>query len=74
MIRNITIVTQCSAKTYSLGDSLNGVELTMIIKDTLSFTGDPFDHYIGLSANGDILFSVNCLVPCVVEYETGCKK
>lgn len=68
MIKSIAIVTAAGAKTYSLGDNVNGAYINEIKQADIRFTGDPYDHYIGLSKSGEMLFSINCLVPCEVEY------
>jgi hypothetical protein len=68
MIREITIVTAQGVKAYTLGQHFHGKYLHSIKQESLYFTGDPYDHYIGRSKDGEMLFSINCLVPCVVEY------
>lgn len=69
MIYNITIVTAQGVKLYQIGEMVNGVRLHKIESGYLHFTGDPFDHYIGYAETGEILFTINCLVPCIVEFQ-----
>lgn len=68
MILRVDIVTTVGAKTYAVGDNLNGKTVAKIGVVSLHFQGDPFDHYIGYSKDGEMIFSINCLTPCVVEY------
>lgn len=67
-IRSITIVTAQGVKHYQVGDKVNDEPVDRITMAELYFQGDPFDHYIGYTSNGKALFSINCLVPCVIEY------
>jgi hypothetical protein len=69
-ITYLAIVTVSGVKTYTLGDMINGKALNKIRLAELHFTGDPFDHYCGYDKDGEMLFSVNCLVPCEVVYNT----
>lgn len=69
MIKRIDVVTQAGAATYSIGDTINGYKVEKIRLDVLYFTGDPFDHYCGFDDVGNMVFSINCLCPCVVQYE-----
>lgn len=68
MIQSITIVSQQGVKVYSIGDRVNNSILNKIEIETIAHQGDPFDHYIGRTEDGKLLFEVNCLIPCVVEY------
>lgn len=68
MIELVTIVTTQGVKSYQVGDMIYGTRIDSIRRADLLFQGDPFDHYIGYADSGAILFSVNCLVPCIVEY------
>ena len=68
MIKSVSIITAGGAKTYTIGDNVNGAYIHEIKHDDLYFQGDPFDHYIGYSKEGETLFTVNCLTPCEVEY------
>lgn len=68
MIRELTIVTSQGVKIHRLGGSVNDHEIVEIKISQLTFTGDPFDHYCGYADDGSMLFSVNCLVPCEIEY------
>lgn len=71
MIGQITIITTAGAKSYRVGDMIDGERVDKIAQGELYFQGDPFDHYIGRADSGTMLFSINCLVPCVIEYEAG---
>lgn len=68
MIRQVTLVTTQGTKTYRVGDNVNGRIVNAINVVSLYFTGDPYDHYAGYDKDGEMLFSVNCLCPCEVEY------
>jgi hypothetical protein len=68
LISELTIVTAQGVKTYHAGDTVNGRQIDKIRLAELYFTGDPFDHYIGYTKEGDMIFSVNCLVPCEIVY------
>lgn len=68
MIRQLTLVTTQGVKTYAVGEHVNGRKINAITVASLYFTGDPFDHYCGYDKDGEMLFSVNCLCPCEVEY------
>jgi hypothetical protein len=70
MIKELTIVTAQGVKMYYIGQEIQGRLLSAIEVRPLLFTGDPFDHYCGFDDKGEMLFSVNCLAPCVVEYST----
>lgn len=50
-----------------------GTEIVRIQINTLHVQGDPYDHYCGYSANDEMLFSINCLVPCEVTYAPSSK-
>ena len=67
-IQRIDIVTSAGAKTYTVGGDVNGNKIFKIKLAELYFTGDPFDHYCGYTESGEMIFSINCLTPCVVEY------
>jgi hypothetical protein len=68
-ILSVTVVVSQGAKVYAVGDTMpNGKVIERINQADLHFTGDPYDHYCGLASDGEMLFSINCLVPCVVEY------
>ena len=67
-IEKLTIVTAQGVKEYAVGKKV-GLGIVEKIKiDQIRFTGDPFDHYCGFDEKGKMLFSVNCLVPCEIEY------
>jgi hypothetical protein len=67
-IQSITAITPQGSRTYCINDTLNGHRIVSIRIVSLSFTGDPYDHYAGYSKSGDMLFSINCLIPCNIEY------
>lgn len=54
-IRKITIVVSQGAKTYSVGDDLYGHTIDRMGVVSLHFQGDPFDHYVGYSKEGEML-------------------
>jgi len=67
----LSIVTASGAKVYRVGSTdFNGETIHKIALESLYFTGDPFDHYVGRNKKGAMIFSVNCLCPCDVEYFT----
>lgn len=67
-IQSITIVTQTGAKEYVVGRKVQGQEIVRIVKNQLSITGDPYDHYIAYDERGEMIVTINCLTPCVIEY------
>ncbi len=74
-INNITVITQPGPCFYTINARVpmirneTGLPLVKkIVKGYLSITGDPYDHYLGYSESGELLFSINCMVPCIVEY------
>lgn len=69
MINKIDIVTQSGASSYWVGKIIGNCEVSEIKRAAIKFTGDPFDHYCGYNKKGEMLFSINCLCPCVVEYK-----
>ena len=62
------MVTAIGAKTYTVGDSLQGGVVDVIKISDIFYQGDPYDHVCGFDSNGKLLFSVNCLAPCDIEY------
>ena len=68
-ILSITIVNIQGVKVYTVGETVNNKVIHKIGIAEMHFTGDPFDHYIGYDENSEIVFTINCLVPCVVEYK-----
>jgi hypothetical protein len=67
-IVELTIVTTAGVKTYMTGGMVREEEVWSIKKEPIYITGDPYDHYVGRNDEGEMLFSVNCLVPCDIEY------
>ena len=69
-MKQITIVTTQGVSIYRVGQKMLGGEaiIERIEIKPLYFTGDPFDHYCGFDKDGNMLFSINCLVPCEVIY------
>lgn len=67
-ISQVTIVTAQGVKSYHVGDLVDRKKIHTIEQRPLYFQGDPFDHYVGLSEDGEMLFSVNCNIPCDVTY------
>ena len=68
MIKQISIITQKGAKTYELGQKLEGGVVAEIELGTLQFTGDHYSQYIGFNENGKMLFTVDPLCPHECEY------
>lgn len=67
---SITIVTAQGVKEYIVGYPLNGGTIWRIKKDVFVIDGCPKEHYCGYDKDsGQMLFSINCDVPCVVEYK-----
>lgn len=69
-IKSVHVITVQGVKSYNIGDKIDGKSIHTIEKRALHFQGDPYDHYIGISEDGQLLFSVNCLIPCDVTYLT----
>ena len=69
MIQRIDLVTSTGAKSYIVGDKVNDKIVDRIGVQSLHFQGDPYDHYVGYTKGGEMIFSINCLTPCVVEYQ-----
>lgn len=69
-MKRITIVTSQGVCIYEAGSKmpLTDKVISVIKLTPLYFTGDPFDHYCGFAENGEMLFSVYPLTPCVVDY------
>lgn len=67
-MKKVTIITAQGVKSYEVGEHLRNGIIDVIKSSSLYFNGDPFDHYCGYDASGKMLFSINCLVPCEVEY------
>lgn len=67
-IKSVTLINIQGVKIYRVGDQVENNIIHTIEQRPLYFQGDPFDHYVGLTAEGKMLFSVNCLVPCDVVY------
>lgn len=67
-IKSLTIVTAVGVKTFELTGMVGEKQIAAIAKEPLYITGDPYDHYIGRDDDGDMIFSVNCLAPCEIEY------
>lgn len=57
--KKITIVTAAGAKEYNAHE---------IRKDMNLVQGDPYDFWIGRDEHGEILWEINCLIPCIIEY------
>lgn len=67
-ISSLTIVTAVGVKTHEVSGMVGENQIATIKKEMLFITGDPYDHYIGRNKDGEMVFSVNCLVPCEIEY------
>jgi hypothetical protein len=70
-IDDITIPTAQGVGTYTIGRKHTFTEQVIykIVKSFIKVDGDPYDHYLGYSEEGDLIFSINCLIPCVVTYK-----
>lgn len=68
MIKEINIITSMGAKSYRVGQKINVSVVDNIKMDYIAFTGDKYSHYCGYDIDGKMLFSVNCLCPCEIEY------
>lgn len=70
MIREIAIVTGPGVKVYRVGNKLNGEVVRRIKMASIEITSDlpPVGHYCGYGEAGNMLFSINCLIPCEIEY------
>lgn len=68
LIHRISAVTPQGANSYFVGQTLKGGVVAKITNGELYFQGDPYDHYIGYDENNKMLFSINCLTPCDIEY------
>ena len=67
-IEQVTIVTAQGVKGYAVGQKV-GLGIVDEIKiDQIRANGDPYQHYCGFDEKGKMLFSVNCLAPCDIEY------
>jgi hypothetical protein len=64
---HLAIVTSSGAKTYSLGDIINGKIVDRIELSDIHYCGDPCPHYIGYSSEEQI-FAVNALCASVIEW------
>jgi hypothetical protein len=69
MIHYIAVGSCAGAKTYTVGDSVNGRLLVAIKEEDLHYMGDPYPHYIGYALNGDRLFAVNALHASIIEWD-----
>ena len=68
-IRRIVIATAQGVDQYYLGQHYKSETYVATIKqEDLYYNGDPFSHFVGRDKSGDVLFAINCLVPCIIEY------
>ena len=67
-IKRITVVTNQGTEEFFCGCELDSGIVHEINISPVRFTGDPFDHYCGYSADGKLLFTIERSTPCVVEY------
>lgn len=70
MIKQITVIMPNGIRQYEVGLKcpINNVIIHSIKITPLMFTGDPFDHYVGFSESGNILFSIYPLSPVDVIF------
>jgi hypothetical protein len=68
MIKQISIITAMGARTYEIGQALEGGIVSKIELGQLTFTGDPFSQYIGYDETGKMLFNVDPMCPHECEY------
>lgn len=67
-IKSVSIINAQGVKSYSIGDIVNDKKIHTIEICQMHFTGDPYDHFVGKDDSGNFLFSINCLIPCQIEY------
>jgi hypothetical protein len=46
----------------------DGRVIAKIEIEPLHFEGDPYDHYVGRDANGEIIFATKCTTELYIEY------
>jgi len=73
-IRKVTIPTNLGPCHYTVDEpspfSVSGAVVYAIDQGRLTINGDPIDHYLGYDDEDNIIFSINCMIPCTVEYFT----
>lgn len=70
-IRSITFASTQGGYSYFLGQGLPGQELAKIAIETRHIQGDPYDFYVGRTANGQVVFEANRMnASIVIEYQT----
>lgn len=62
-IESVCIINTEGSKRFAVGADIKRIEMM-----ALYFNGDPYDHYIGYNVDGEVVFSINCLIPCEVNY------
>ena len=69
-IRQITVVTQSGVRSYEVGypSDARGVVIHSITLGQLTFTGDPYSHYLGFDEGGKMIFSIDPDCPHTVDY------
>ena len=70
-IQQITVVTQPGPSYHEVGKrfSFTNNVIHKIVKPFILITGDPFSHYLGFDEKGNLLFSINCMIPCILDKE-----
>ena len=66
--QSIKSVTTGNTDQYEIGNIILGQKIHEIKFHSLYCQGDPFLHICGFSNDGEILFSINCLIPCEIIY------
>ena len=70
-INDITIPTAQGVGTYTVGRNHTFTDevIVEIVRSFIKVNGDPYDYYLGYNDKGKVIFSINCLIPCVVTYK-----
>lgn len=67
-IISVVCASQYQPVNYIVGNMVNGLIVDRIKINTMRINGDLYEHFCGYDKNDDMLFSINCLAPCVVTY------
>ena len=70
-IKAVTVVTAQGVNTYRVDSKTIGFERFIVDKITMEarhINGDPYDHFCIYDVDGELRTTINCLVPCEVEY------
>lgn len=39
-----------------------------IVQEDIYYLGNPYPHFVAYNMDNDKIISINCLIPCVIEY------